>query len=77
MFENKNPTKIILLWQIPKFYQKAAIIRALMLKSGIFRFYAPLRIPSKRKRAAGGKILELPEPGYLCIKKCGNLNLTL
>jgi len=50
---------------------------ALVLKSGIFRFYAPLRIPSKRKRAAGGKILELPEPGYLCIKKCGNLNLTL
>jgi len=33
--------------------------------------YAPLRIPSKRKRAAVGKILELPEPKYLCIKKMG------
>ncbi len=35
------------------------------------RFYAPLRIPSKCKRAAVGKHLELPEPRYLCIKKMG------
>jgi len=46
---------------------------ALVLESGLqrlietpvsikrLRFYAPLRIPSKRKRAAVGKILELPE----------------
>jgi len=34
--------------------------------------YAPLRIPSKRKRAAIGKTLELPEAKYLCIKKWGN-----
>jgi len=32
------------------FYHKAAVMGALVLKSGIFRFYAPLRIPSKRKR---------------------------
>jgi len=55
------------------FYQKAAVMGALVLESGLFRFYAPLRIPSKRKRAAGGKILELPEPEYLRIKKWGNL----
>ena len=47
------------------FYHKAAVWGALVLKSGLFRFYAPLRIPSKRKRAAGGKILELPEPHNL------------
>jgi hypothetical protein len=35
--------------------------------------YAPLRIPSKRKRAAIGKTLELPEAKYLCIKKMGKL----
>jgi len=49
------------------FYQKAAVMGALVLKSGFqclietfvsikyLRFYAPLRIPSKRKRAACGK----------------------
>jgi len=47
------------------FYQKAAVMGALVLKSGSFRFYAPLRIPSKRERAAVGKILELPEPHNL------------
>ena len=44
------------------FYQKAAVMGTLVLESGFFRFYAPLRIPSKRKRAVVGKILELPEP---------------
>jgi len=34
---------------------------ALVLKPCSLRLYAPLRIPSKRERAAGGKILELPE----------------
>jgi hypothetical protein len=46
---------------------------ALVLKSGIFRFYAPLRIPSKRDACKAmlqtwlfvGKILELPEPHNL------------
>jgi len=47
------------------FYQKAAVMGTLVLESGFFRFYAPLRIPSKRKRAAVGKILELPEPHNL------------
>ncbi len=51
------------------FYQKAAIMGTLVLKSGI---YALLRIPFKRKRAAGGKHLELPEPRCLHIKKWGN-----
>ena len=39
--------------------------------------YAPLRIPSKRERAAGGKILELPEAKYLCIKKMGKFKACL
>jgi len=39
--------------------------------------YAPLRIPSKRKRAAIGKTLELPETKYLCIKKWGNSKFIL
>jgi len=48
------------------FYQKAAVMGALVLKPCLLRLYAPLRIPSKRKRAADGKILELPEPHNLC-----------
>jgi len=48
------------------FYHKAAVMGALVLKprkcfAETLGLYAPLRIPSKRKRAAGGKILELPE----------------
>ena len=45
----------------------------LVLKPCLLRLYAPLRDPSKRKRAADGKILELPEPGYLRIKKMEKL----
>jgi len=63
------------------FYYKAAVMGALVLK---LRFqclietvvsikhlglYAPLRIPFKRKWAAGSKTLELPEAKYLYIKK--------
>jgi len=55
------------------FYYKAAVMGALVLESGLFRFYAPLRIPFKRKWAAGSKTLELPEPHNLCIKKMDNL----
>ncbi len=56
------------------FYHKAAVMGTLVLKPCSqclietfvsikhLRLYAPLRIPSKRKRAAWGKILELPEP---------------
>jgi len=51
------------------FYHKAVVIKALVLKSGFFRFYAPLCIPSKPGRAAIGKTLELPEAKYLYTKK--------
>ena len=44
-----------------------------MLKSRSMGLYAPLRDSSKRKRAAVGKILELPEPHNLYIKKMGKL----
>ncbi len=59
------------------FYQKAAVMGALVLKPCFqclietfvsikhLGLYAPLRIPSKRKRAAIGKTLELPEPHNL------------
>ena len=57
------------------FYHKAAVMGALVLKTGVFRLYA-LRIPSKRKRAAIGKTLELPEAKYLCTKKWGNSKTT-
>ena len=40
------------------FYHKAAVM-------GTLGLYAPLRIPSKRERAAVGKTLELPEPHNL------------
>jgi len=48
------------------FYQKAAVMGALVLKPRkcfveTLGLYAPLRIPSKCKRAAVGKHLELPE----------------
>jgi hypothetical protein len=47
------------------FYQKAAVMGTLVLKSGSFRFYAPPRIPYKRNAYKamlqtwlwGGKIL--------------------
>ncbi len=55
------------------FYQKAAVMGTLVLKPCSLRLYAPLRIPSKCKRAAVGKHLELPESRYLCIKKVGKL----
>jgi len=63
--EIKNPTKLILLWQVPNVLPKGSCMGTLVLKSGIFRFYAPLRIPSKCKRVALGKHLELPEPHNL------------
>ena len=44
-----------------------------MLKLRFLWLYAPLRIPFKRKRAAVGKILELPEPKYFYTKKMGKL----
>jgi len=47
------------------FYQKAAVMGALVLKPCFLRLYAPLRIPSKRERAAVGKHLEFPEPHNL------------
>jgi len=55
------------------FYYNAAVMGALVLKLRFLWLYAPLRIPSKRKRAAGSKTLELPEAKYLCIKKTGKL----
>jgi hypothetical protein len=57
------------------FYQKAAVMGTLVLKPCFLRLYAPLRIPSKRKRAAVGKTLELPELHNLCIKKMGKLKI--
>jgi len=47
------------------FYQKAAVMGTLVLKPRLLGLYAPLRIPSKCKRAAIGKHLELPEPHNL------------
>jgi hypothetical protein len=55
------------------FYHKAAVMGVLVLKSGSFRFYAPLRIPSKHNACKAmlqtwlcvGKILEFPEPHNL------------
>ncbi|RKI39221.1 hypothetical protein D7V86_13250 [bacterium D16-51] len=38
----------------------------LVLGSCFLRLYAPMRFPSKRKRAAIGKILELPGTVGLC-----------
>ncbi len=66
----KNPKKIIYYsGKFQMFYQKAAVMGTLVLKSGFFRFYAPPRIPYKRNACKamlqtwlwGGKILELPE----------------
>ncbi len=71
------------------FYYKAAVMGALVLKPRFqclietfvsikhLGLYAPLRIPSKRERAAGSKILELPEAKYLCIKKMWKLKLEI
>ena len=42
------------------FYQKAAVMGTLVLKSGSFRFYAPLHASSKRERAPGKNTLKLP-----------------
>ena len=61
----KIPQSLYYSGKFQMFYQKTAVMGALVLKSGIFRFYAPLRIPSKCKRAALGKHLELPEPHNL------------
>ena len=61
-FKPSNCTKIILLWQIPNVLPKGSCLGALVLKPRFLGLYAPLRIPSKRERAAIGKILELPEP---------------
>ncbi len=44
-------TNTILPRQIPDILPKGSCLGALVLKSGIFRFYAPLRIPSKRNAA--------------------------
>jgi len=55
-----------LLWQISNVLPKGSCLGALVLKPCFLRLYAPLRIPSKRERAAIGKILELPEPHNLC-----------
>ena len=77
VFENQIYTKIILLWQIPNVLPKGSCLGALVLKPRLqclietvvsikhLGLYAPLRIPSKRERAAWGKILELPEPHNL------------
>ncbi len=60
MFENKNCTKSILRWQFQMFYQKAAVMEALVLKSGFFRFYAPLCIHPSGSVLLLVKHLELP-----------------
>ena len=64
-FLQKIYTKTILLWQVPNILPKGSCLGPLVLKPCFLRLYAPLRDPSKRKRAAGGKILELPEPHRL------------
>jgi len=64
---------------IPNVLPKSSCLGTLVLKPRIKCFcetlglYAPLRIPSKCKRAAVGKILELPETKYL-FKKMGKQN---
>jgi len=61
------------------FYQKAAVMDTLVFKPCFLRLYAPLCIHPSGMRAKPcvtwlfvGKILELPEAKYLCIKKRGN-----
>jgi len=61
----KIPQRLYYSGKFQIFYHKAAVMGALVLKPCYLRLYAPLRIPSKRKRAAWGKILELPEPHNL------------
>ncbi len=45
-----------------KDFSKRQYMEPLVLKSGLARFYAPLRAPFKRERLPAGKILNLPEP---------------
>ena len=45
-----------------------------MLKSGLFRFYAPLRIPSKRKRLPVVKFWNYQSQNNCVLKKWGNSN---
>ncbi len=66
-------TKIILLWRIPNVLPKGSCLGALVLKLRFLWLYAPLRILSKHKWAAGGKTLELPGSHNLCTKKMWKL----
>ena len=44
-----------------KIFSKRQCMKPLVLESGFFRFYAPLRASFKRERLPAGKILKLPE----------------
>ena len=43
-FKTKIIQRVYYSGKLQMFYQKAAVMETLVLKSGIFRFYAPLRI---------------------------------
>ncbi|RKI39149.1 hypothetical protein D7V86_23170 [bacterium D16-51] len=51
---------------IPKILPYGSCMGTLVLEPCFLRVYAPLRFPSKRKRGAIGKILELPRAVNLC-----------
>jgi len=83
LFKLLNYTKIILLWQVPNVLPEGSCLGMLVLKPCFLGLYAPPGIPSRRNAAKpcctwllGGKILELPEPIYLCIKKMRKLKET-
>ncbi|RKI38529.1 hypothetical protein D7V86_16765 [bacterium D16-51] len=59
-FKPSDCMKLTLLWQIPKILSYGSCMGTLVLEPCFLRLYAPLRFPFKRKRAAIGKILELP-----------------
>lgn len=44
--------------KIPNMFPKDSCLKPLVLESGFFRFYAPLRDSSKRERAVCGNTLE-------------------
>ncbi|RKI60267.1 hypothetical protein D7V86_09590 [bacterium D16-51] len=51
---------------IPKILPYGSCMGTPVLEPCFLRLYAPLRFPSKRKRGAIGKILELPRAVNLC-----------
>ena len=72
-FKPSNCTKIILLWQIPNVLPKSSCLGALVLKPRFLGLYAPLRIPSKRKRLLLVKFWNCQRQNTCVLKKTGKL----